>query len=239
MGKYYIILRAILSTLRVSLETLFSHYRGTIDREVQTKRFRAYAHRLLDCVDASYSVHFHHQFEIEKGKCYIVMCNHSSLYDIPLSTVALPYHIRMVAKKELFKIPFWGSAMKASNFLSIDRHNKKQALEDLKRAKELLKTGIVLWIAPEGTRSSNGKLLPFKKGGFRLALDMQATIIPVGIIGSNQILPAKSTNLTKGVHSEVHVGTPVDATNFDRTTREDLIKEVETQIRSLTRQDKD
>lgn len=236
MGKYYIVLRAILTTLRISLETLFDYYTRGVKREVQDRRFRRYGNTLLDTLDASYSVHYEKKFELEKGRRYIIMCNHSSHYDIPLTAAALPYSIRMMAKKELFKVPFWGSAMKASEFLSIDRDNKKQALKDLKKAKKILENGIVLWISPEGTRSKDGKLGPFKKGGFRVALDMQATIIPVGIKGSHEILPTKSLNFKKGVHAEIRVGTPVDASQYDRSTREDLIKEVESQIRNLTGQ---
>lgn len=238
MGKYYIIFRAIISTLRISIETLFSYYLGINKIELQDKRFRRHCNTLLDAVDATYSVHYQQPFELEKGKRYIVMCNHSSHYDIPLSTAALPYSVRMLAKKELFNIPFWGRAMKASNFISIDRQNKRQAIKDLKKAKNVLENGIVLWIAPEGTRSNDGKLLPFKKGGFRLALDMQATIIPIGIIGSNKILPTKSIDITKGIHAEVHVGTPVDASQYNRASREDLIEEVESQIRHLIGQEK-
>jgi 1-acyl-sn-glycerol-3-phosphate acyltransferase len=128
--------------------------------------------------------------------------------------------------------------MKSCEFVSIDRQNQSQAIEDLKVAGKTMEKGVVLWIAPEGTRSKDGRLLPFKKGGFRLAIDADATIIPVGFKGVQNILPTrKFSNVNLGQHIEVHVGKPVDASQYDVDSRDELVREVESQIRSLIGQE--
>ena len=113
-------------------------------------------------------------------KSIIVMSNHTSLYDIPVSFLALNANIRMLAKKELFSIPILSTALRAGDFVAIDRSNIDQAKLDLKNAERKLRSGIVLWVAPEGTRSRDGNLKPFKKGGFHLAIDTKAMILPIG-----------------------------------------------------------
>jgi 1-acyl-sn-glycerol-3-phosphate acyltransferase len=146
----------------------------------------------------------------------IVMCNHSSAYDIPVSFLALDVDLRMLAKKELFSIPILSSALKAGDFISIDRSNIDQAKRDLKLAEDKLKSGIVVWIAPEGTRSIDGKLRPFKKGGFHLAIDTRALIVPVVIRGIHQILPTRTYNLVLNGEVEVVIGEPIDASKFSK-----------------------
>jgi len=161
------------------------------------------------------------------------MCNHASLYDIPICLTTLPGSIRMLVKKELMAIPIWGRAMRACGFISIDRDNSTQALADLKSAKKAMEDGTVLWIAPEGTRSKDGRLLALKKGGFRLALDTGAIIIPVGIVGAHHILPAGSLDINIGQQVNVHIGRPVDSSDYDTRTRGKLLKVIECQIRQM------
>src|SRR6185436_1059225 len=83
--------------------------------------------------------------EIPRGRPVILMSNHSSLYDIPLVFQALPGSIRMLTKKELFRVPIWGRGLKAGEFVSIDRHDHAQAMRDLAAAREKMTSGIVLW----------------------------------------------------------------------------------------------
>jgi len=92
-----------------------------------------------------------HRLKLKEGRPYIFMCNHASAYDIPVSLHTLPGSIRMLVKKELVQIPIWGRAMIASGFVSVDRQNKLQAFEDLKKAKKAMEKGIVLLIFPETT----------------------------------------------------------------------------------------
>lgn len=170
---------------------------------------------------------------IESQRRYIVMCSHASHYDIPLSFVALPGSLRMLAKKELSRIPIFGQAMRAAEFIFIDRHNREQAMRDLAAARAKMESGIVLWVSPEGTRSPNGELLPFKKGCFHLAIDTQALIIPVAIRNISKVLPKGTFNLNLGVETEVHIGAPIDASSYTIEQRQALSDRVEHSMRQL------
>ena len=110
---------------------------------------------------------------------YLVMSNHQSLYDIPVLFYVVGPNIRMVTKKELFRVPVFGGALEAAGFISIDRSDRHRAIRSLDEARALLASGTHVWIAPEGTRSLSGQLLPFKKGAFYLAFEAGLPILPV------------------------------------------------------------
>lgn len=130
----------------------------------------------------------------------------------------------------------WGKAMLVSDFVSIDRKNVRNAISDLKKAEKTMGKGIILWISPEGTRSKTGKLLPFKRGGFKLAMEINARIIPMGIRGCEKIMPAKSLKIKCGRQIEIHFGQAVDASNYSNQNRKELINTVEEKIRYLSGQ---
>jgi 1-acyl-sn-glycerol-3-phosphate acyltransferase len=166
------------------------------------------------------------------GKTYILMSNHCSHYDIPLILMAFPKNsIRMIAKKELFRIPLFGYAMKRSEFIAIDREHRTQAHRDLQVAQKKMASGIAIWIAPEGTRSRSGKLQPFKKGGFLVAVESKATIIPIGIHGSANILPPKTSRFGIGEKVEIHIGEPIATKEYDSKSIRVLMAKVEESIR--------
>lgn len=185
-----------------------------LDRQRVDGFTRAWSRGLLRLVRVRLSVHGQWP-DFNDGRRYLILCNHSSHYDIPASFVALPGSIRMLAKQELSRVPFLGAAMKAAEFPFIDRHNRRQALEDLAKARAMMESGIVLWAAPEGTRSPDGRLQPFKKGCFHLALDTDAVIVPVAIRGIHRVLPARSWRFNLGLPVSVHVGEPIDARQYD------------------------
>lgn len=128
----------------------------------------------------------------QQSSTNIIMCNHASLYDIPLSYIAFPKNMRMFGKQELFDLPIWGSAMKHAHHLPLDRKNARSAKKSLDKAKDALKQGISLWIAPEGTRSTDGQLQAFKSGGFKLAWETQTPITTL-IIKNACAIVAKHT----------------------------------------------
>ncbi|MGC4066013.1 MAG: lysophospholipid acyltransferase family protein [Polyangiaceae bacterium] len=128
---------------------------------------------------------------IPKGETFVVMSNHQSLYDIPVLQVALPLTVRMVAKSELFKVPLWSQAMLAAGYVPIHRGDHTKTLQDLRAAQKAIERGISIWIAPEGTRSPDGRLLAFKPGGFHLASAVKARILPVTLDGTRHCLEAK------------------------------------------------
>jgi 1-acyl-sn-glycerol-3-phosphate acyltransferase len=110
---------------------------------------------------------------------FLVMSNHQSLYDIPVLFHVLGANLRMITKAELFRVPVFGDALKHAGFISIDRSNRERAMKSLEIARQGVADGLNVWIAPEGTRSKTGELLPFKKGGFNLALEAGLRVLPV------------------------------------------------------------
>ncbi len=197
---------------------------------------RRWSWALLRPTGMAVNVHNPHDVQFLDGRRYMLMCNHSSLYDIPLSFVALPGSIRMLTKKELFRIPLFGAGLRAGEFVSIDRVNLKTAIADLENARKKMESGIVLWVAPEGTRSKDGRLRPFKKGAIRLAIDMGAVVVPVGIDGINNVLPANTVDLYINGTVDVRVGEPIDAARYDKTDCKRLMADLETSLRTLIRQ---
>jgi len=136
-------------------------------------------------------------------------------------------------------VPIWGRGMEVAEFISIDRHDHARALADLERAKKKMASGIALWIAPEGTRTRTADLGEFKKGGFMLALQTGATIIPIGIRGAREALPAGTFSLHPGTRAEVHIGAPIDTSRYSRETRDRLMSDVRQRIGDLAGIDDD
>ncbi|GIZ12085.1 1-acyl-sn-glycerol-3-phosphate acyltransferase [Pseudomonas sp. NCCP-436] len=179
--------------------------------------------------------------DFSDGRRYLILCTHSSHYDIPVSFVALPGSIRMLAKSELFRIPFLGRAMRMAEFPFVARHNPQQARRDLELARQMMESGIVLWAAPEGTRSPDGRLQPFKKGCFHLAFDTDAVIVPVAIRGIHQVLPARTWRLNLNQSVQLAIGAPIDTCRYSRDdmaalmddtrqTMQQLLSEGETRV---------
>ena len=190
---------------------------------------------LLNRANITYDIINPHNILPPTNKPVIMMVNHTSAYDIPLSFKVFPNHaVRMLAKKELSRIPLMGSGMKIAEFLFIDRKNKQQAIKDLNHVKALMRSGIIMWISPEGTRSLDGKLRPLKKGAFITAIQAEAIIIPVGIRGAMTILSKKGLLLQTGMHTSLHVGQPIDASQYTMENKDALIETVSQSLKQLT-----
>ncbi len=222
----WIMLCSVGTTIYYSLKTIFYAHKKPPERQKLNEVITAWAQSLLNIIHLKYDIIDTHSIQFQEQTPYIFMSNHLSLYDIPLLLVSLPGTVRMVAKKELFKVPLWGDAMQQSDFVSIDRENAAQAVKDLAVAAQKMTQGIRLWIAPEGTRSRDGQLQAFKKGAFNLAIQTGATIIPVTIIGTDQILPAKTWQFRLGQKAVVHLGEPIDATQYTLRDRMQLLQRV-------------
>jgi len=211
---------------------------GKSSRQWCDKALQRWSKRMISLLDIHCTIMNPHHIVPPKGRATILMCNHASLLDIPLSLQAFPNaSVRMLAKKELSRIPIMGRGMVAAEFPFIDRTNRRQAIQDLEQVQHLLESGIVIWIAPEGTRSDTGALGPFKKGGFITAIRTKAIIIPIGIRGANQILPARSRRFRLHQEAEIHIGDPIDAANYELTNKEALIKVVRQSIQQLVGQE--
>ena len=136
---------------------------------------------------------------IKQDKQYIFMSNHESALDILFGIACLPCNIVFLAKKELFKIPVFGWAMLAAGSIKIDRKNPERAKKSINNAVEtFIQATFSTIIFPEGTRSDAGELLPFKKGGFILAIRSKLPVVPVTILGAGDILPKGSFVFKKG-----------------------------------------
>lgn len=230
----WIIFVSILYTAHTCGQSVLKGLFGTTNRKWVDDTLNIWVKRILRLVRVTCIVVNPHEVKPEAGKATIVMCNHSSLYDIPLSLYAFPSQsIRMLAKKELSKLPIMGKGMTAAEFPFIDRKNRRQAIQDLQEVQRLLNSGIVMWIAPEGTRSKDGTLGPFKKGAFITAIQAKATIIPVGIRHANKILPARTHQFNLNQVAEVHVGDPIDAADYTLNNKDELLQRVFETIRGL------
>jgi len=216
--------RAIGRLLSTSAATVIDARRGKLTRELVDQRCEAMGKGWLD--DAKITLEVKGLEQLDLSKSYLFMSNHRSLYDIPILFTVLKGRLRMVTKKELFDVPIWGPALKVSEFICIDRKDRYKAVQSLKEAARLMQSGINVWIAPEGTRSKDGTLLPFKKGGFMLALETGAQIVPVAINGAAGVIPPKSFRLSLGQRVEVEFGQPIDASAYSIEERDALMARV-------------
>jgi len=168
--------------------------------------------------------------KIEKSKQYVFMCNHVSALDIPLGLGLLPYNIIFLAKKELFKIPIFGWAMKSAGMIKIDRKNPEKAKASVDNAIIMLKKyNFSTLIYPEGTRSDNNKLLPFKKGGFILAIRAKLPVVPITIICAESVLPKNSLKLREG-KIKILVGDPISTDTLEVNDKDELLDKCRNQI---------
>ncbi|HEY0379191.1 MAG TPA: lysophospholipid acyltransferase family protein [Pyrinomonadaceae bacterium] len=126
---------------------------------------------------------------IRPDTSYVFLSTHQSYMDIPAMLGYLPAQLRIAAKKSLFRIPFMGWHLTRAGHIPIDRGSTQNAVASMQRAADYLRDGVCAFVFPEGTRSRDGRLHRFKKGGFKLAVQARVPIIPVTIIGSRQVLP--------------------------------------------------
>jgi 1-acyl-sn-glycerol-3-phosphate acyltransferase len=134
----------------------------------------------------------------QRNRTYVVVSNHQSQFDILVIYGWLKLDLKWVMKKELRKIPAIGIGCEKAGHIFIERRNPKQAAEAIKQALARLGEGVGLLFFVEGTRSPDGRLLPFKKGAFRTAVDQQIPLLPVTVVGTREILPARSLRLFPG-----------------------------------------
>jgi len=174
---------------------------------------------------------------IKKNQSYIIISNHKSLFDIPVITNYLSLSIRMLAKKELFRIPFFGWAIYIAGNISLDRGKGKKAIKSLKKASEKIRKKRFSIVAyPEGTRSPDGEVKNFKKGVFRLVLESKLPVLPVTIRGSRDVLPKDSLKINKG-RITVIIGESINTEDIRKEdlnalkdrTRSEIIKNMEIQ----------
>jgi 1-acyl-sn-glycerol-3-phosphate acyltransferase len=167
----------------------------------------------------------HGQENVDPKRPTIYVSNHQSTLDIPAHFVAVPVAFRYVAKSQLVWVPFIGWYLWLAGHILVNRANRQAAISSLERAGRKIRGGTNIFLYPEGTRSPDGRILPFKKGPFALALEARVPICPVTIEGTGSIMPKNSWNIVPGpVH--VKIGKPIDTTGFAANDREGLARAV-------------
>lgn len=162
---------------------------------------------------------------IDPSQSFIYMSNHQSNFDIPVLLACLPVQFRWLAKAELFRIPIFGRGMRAAGYISIDRFNRPSAFESLSVAAKKIKEGVSVMIFPEGTRSIDGNIRTFKKGGFVLAVDAGVAIIPIILYGTRSIMPKGRLRIQAG-HVYMDIQPPMETSGYTRESKDDLIEQI-------------
>ncbi len=156
---------------------------------------------------------------------YIFMSNHQGSYDIFALLGHLPFQFKWLAKKELFSIPFFGWAMAAAGYISIDREGTRKTVEAMNDAARKIREGMSVVIFPEGSRSPDGSIQPFKKGGFTLAIKSKVPIVPIAINGSRDIMPKDRLTASSG-EIRMRMAPPIETQNCSMKDREFLREKV-------------
>ena len=164
---------------------------------------------------------------------YVFMCNHQSALDIYTLLACLPLSFKWIAKRQLFKIPFIGWAMTRTGYISIDREKPREALKAMEEAAGKIRAGMNIIIFPEGTRSIDGNLLPFKKGGFTLALRAMVPIVPIGVYGTSQLQPKGNFIPKKKGVIYINIGEPIILEGLDRSAKTKVMDDVRERIEEL------
>jgi 1-acyl-sn-glycerol-3-phosphate acyltransferase len=222
--------RVLGAMARITAPTLVEVAQGSVERAAIDARTRWFGRRVVELLDIRLIAS---GAENVPPRAVVYMSNHQSHLDIPILYATLPSPtIRMLAKTELFRIPLWGRGLRAAEFIEVDRSNHARAVRSIDDASRLLRDGVSIYLAPEGTRSRDGRIGKLKKGGFHLALETGAPIVPVAIRGTIRILPRGGRVMRSGQPVSVQIGRPIevagcDLANLMGQVREFLINNVE------------
>jgi 1-acyl-sn-glycerol-3-phosphate acyltransferase len=205
--------RVLGALARISAPTLVEATRGSLERATIDERARWFGRRVVELLDVQLDASGE---ENVPRRAVVYMSNHQSHLDIPILYATLPSPtIRMLGKAELFRIPLWGRGLRAAEFIEVDRSNHVNAVRSIDHAARLVREGVSIYLAPEGTRSVDGRIGKLKKGGFHLALGTGAPIVPVAIQGTIQILPRGGRVMRSGQRVRVRIGPPIEVAGRD------------------------
>ena len=169
------------------------------------------------------------QEKLTPGRQYIFMSNHVSNLDPPVLIPLLPRRVTIMVKRELFQIPILGRAMLMADCVPIDRQNREAAIASVREAEAVVRRGHDMMVYPEGTRSRDGKLLPFKKGPFYMAMETGVPIVPITLLGTEKLMPKGQFFVTPGEATIVY-HEPIDPRQFQ--DRDELVTAVREAIAS-------
>ena len=167
--------------------------------------------------------------KLDPARTYIFMSNHVSNLDPPITIPLIPRRTSVMVKKELFSVPILGRAMRIGSLVPVDRGNRDAGIESVRAAKQVVQQGINMTVYMEGHRSFDGKLLPFKKGPFYLAMECGVAVVPVTIAGTHYLMPKGRFAIKPGV-ATVIFHPPIEPKDFGN--RECLMEKVRAVIDS-------
>ncbi len=173
--------------------------------------------------------------KIDTTKPLVYAVNHSSALDIPVLYVNLPFHFRIIFKKELLSYPFVGWHLKRSGQICIDQQNPAASISTIRSGLKTLKAGMPLVVFPEGGRTPTGDLLPFLPGAFFLAIKSGVDVVPVALVGMYELLPMNTYHI-KSRPIEMRVGTPIPTTEYTLRTMDQLASRVQAAVEDLKKQ---
>ena len=169
---------------------------------------------------------------VPRGEPVVFMSNHESWLDIPALLATIPVQVRFLAKKSLFRWPFFGWAISSMGFIPVDRENRRTAIRSFEEAAARIRAGRSVLIFPEETRTTTADLLPFQRGGFLIALKAGIPIVPVGLDGPRRCLP-KHSYLVRPGRINVKFGTPIPTAGHGVTDKGELMEAVRNAIERL------
>lgn len=215
---------SVLQTGRASAETVAESLLRAPDPERFARRLRGWAERVTRV--AKIDLQVRGREHLIPGEAFVVMANHQSFFDIPAVILAVPGPMAFVGKAELFRVPLFGRAMVTAGFIRVDRKDRAQSVASLHSAVAQIRGGRHIYIAPEGTRSPDGRLGPLKSGGFRMALEAGARILPLAIDGTRHVLPAHGLMVHTGKRVTATLLPPIDPKEYGLERRKELMEAV-------------
>lgn len=169
---------------------------------------------------------------VPQDRPVIFVSNHCSHFDIACLFRALPRYIYFVAKKELLWTPFLGFHLWAAGHILIDRSNRVKAVKSLRKAAAKIRGGKCITLYPEGTRSTDGEVGPFKKGAFHIAIDAGVDVVPVHIDGTFKIWPKGRWKIKPGKVT-VNIGKPIITANYTKQTSKQFAEKAREEVLKL------
>lgn len=221
--------KALGHTLSSSSRVVARSLLGRLDTHDAQAIIDHWVKRLFDTAHIHLAIHGREHLQADQQ--VLLMSNHASLLDIPCVFRAAPMPVRAISKQELRSVPVFGRAMEDIGVIFVDRKNlehSKQQLEDGKRI--LRENNLSLWVAAEGTRSRTGDLLPFKKGGFHLATQLEIPIVPTWISGTLKVIPPDQWESVTHQAVSVSFGAPIDTHGLGKDDIPELMRQVRAEM---------